>query len=44
MNFFAIFLDDEFKKWALECADVDGSSVGALDAVDTDLDVPITRK
>ena len=40
MNFFAIFLDTEAMIFAYECADVGGSSVGALDGVDADLDVP----
>ena len=50
MNFVAILLDNEalfelciFPDMAYECAGVDGSSVGALDGVDADLDVPITQ-
>ena len=42
MNYFAILIDK--KAIIYECADVGGSSFGALDGVDADLDVPITRQ
>ena len=43
MNFFAILLDKEAIP-EYKCADVGGSSVGALDGVNADLDVPKTRQ
>ena len=45
MNFLTILLDYEATRIVIyECADVGGSSVGALDCVDTDLNVPTTRQ
>ena len=44
MNCNAILLDKEAIIFAYECADVGGSTVGALDGVDADLDVPKTRQ
>ena len=43
MNLFTIFLDEE-APLIYECADVGSGSVGALDGVDADLDVPTTRQ
>ena len=44
MNSLSILLDLEATIFAYKSADVDGSSVGALDGVDADLDVPTTRQ
>ena len=43
MNKLAILLDSE-AIFVYECADVDGSTFGALDGVDANLDVPTTRQ
>ena len=43
MNKIGILFDSE-AIFVYVCADVDGSSVGALDSVDTDLDVTTTRQ
>ena len=44
MNFFAILLDLEAIIFVYERSDVGGSSFGALNIADADLDVPTTRQ